>query len=491
LLSFVFSCTSNHPFSTALPQQKFLRDAQQEAAFQIDTLINGAPTDMGWWGVKILYPNSGEIIYERNAEKMFMPASNMKLYTTAAALCLLGPQYRYATDFVATGEIQDGVLKGDLIIRGSGDPTWSWRFYDNNYDSVMVRFTDSLLSKGIRAIEGNVIGDDNIFDDELLGNGWMWDDEPYYFSAQISGLSYNENYIDFKLIPDSLNPGAPVIIESFPRTTYLNLRNDLLTVSSDTATTWDYGREWRSNQGWFEGDYPLYNGDRKRAITIHNPTLFTTHVLKERLEESGIKVSGNPLDSDDLTDSIDYKATNHLFTYYSHPLSEIVHKVNKPSQNFIAEALQRTLGARYGREGSSSEGITTQMALFDSLGMTTENLQLRDGSGLSRYNLVSPNTTASLLQMMWDHPYRTYFMASLPLSGASGTIDKRMSGMTGEFNVRAKTGSVSYVRSLSGYTWTQSGEPIIFAIMVNHYTIPTYIVNRIQDKIASILSEME
>ncbi|MCF7807557.1 MAG: D-alanyl-D-alanine carboxypeptidase/D-alanyl-D-alanine-endopeptidase [Candidatus Marinimicrobia bacterium] len=487
----LLGCSTNTPYATSVPKQKILRSAQQEAAFRIDTLLNAAPTKMGWWGVKVLYPETGEVIYERNASKMFMPASNMKMYTTAAALCLLGPDHRYETEFHTNGDIVDGTLQGDLIIRGSGDPSWSWRFYDNNYDSVMVRFVDSLASKGIKEISGNIIGDDNIFDDDLLGYGWSWDDEPYYYAAQLSGLSYSENYIDYKLIPDTLNVGGPVIIEGFPKTSYLNLRNDLVTVSSDTSTDWDYGREWRSNNGWFEGDLHIEGGEQERAITIHNPTLFTVHVLKERLADAGIRVNGDPIDADDLADTVRYDSTQKLFSYYSHPMSDIIKKVNQPSQNFIAETLQRTMGALFGEEGSSREGRKVQIALYDSLGMDTRNLKIRDGSGLSRHDLVSPNTSTSLLQMMWDHPYRSTYIESFPLSGVSGTIKRRMPGMSAEYNVRAKTGYIGYVRSLSGYTWTRSGEPIIFSIMVNHYTIPTSIVNHIQDQIASILSDME
>ena len=489
---FTTGCTTRSPNATALPKHQFLRSAQQQAAYEIDTLLNHAPTDMGWWGVKIQYANSGEVFYERNPGKMFMPASNQKMYTTAAALCLLGPQYRYETDFMTNGDLDtNGVLHGDLIIRGSGDPSWSWRFYDNNYDSVMVRFVDSLQFYGITEIKGDLVGDDNVFDDQSLGYGWSWDDETYYYAAQLSGLSYNENYIDYTLTPDSLNLGSPVIIESHPQTSYLNLRNDLITVSSDTATEWTYDRERQTNNAWFEGNYRYQAGETERAITIHNPTLFTVNVLKERLEEAGIKVSGSPLDGDDLTDSLDYSQMHPIFTYLSHPMSDIISKVNRPSQNFIAETLQKTLGAEFGAEGSSREGRIIQMMFYDSLGMNVENLRLRDGSGLSRHNLVSPNTSVSLLEMMWEHPYRTYFIESLPLSGLTGTIRKRMIGTDAEQNVRAKTGTIGYVSSLSGYAWTQSGEPIIFSIMANHFTIPTSQVRAIQDQIAIILSEME
>ncbi|NQV29844.1 MAG: D-alanyl-D-alanine carboxypeptidase/D-alanyl-D-alanine-endopeptidase [Candidatus Marinimicrobia bacterium] len=490
--SIFLACSTNSQISTSLPMQSFMRSAQQEVAYQIDTLINQAPTDMGWWGVKIQYANSGEVIYERNSAKMFMPASNMKMYTTAAALCLLGPQYKYKTDFVTNGSIDEqGVLSGDLIIHGSGDPSWSWRFYDKNYDSVMVCFVDSIKAWGITKINGNIIGDDNVFDDQALGNDWSWDDETYYYAAQLSGLSYSENYIDYILIPDSLHIGNPVIVEPHPKTSYINLRNDLKTVSSDTSTKWDYGRERGTNSAWIEGDYRLQRGESETTITVHNPTLFTVHVLKERLEEAGISVIGKPIDADDLNDSLDYSMTSELFSYYSHPMSDILSKVNRPSQNFIAETLQKTLGAEFGAEGSSKEGRKIQMMFYDSLGMDTRNLKLRDGSGLSRQNLVSPNTSTSLLKMMWDHPYRSYYIESLPLSGVTGTIRKRALGTSAEGNVRAKTGTIGYVRSLSGYTWTQSGEPVIFSMMVNHYTIPTWKVNDLQDRILVLLSDME
>jgi len=488
----VINCSTNTPFSTSVPKQEFRRSSQEQAAYMIDTLLNQAPTDMGWWGVKIQYARSGEVIYERNSAKLFMPASNMKMYTTAAALCLLNPQYRYETDFVTNGSIdEEGILNGDLMIKGSGDPSWSWRFYDGNYDSVMVRFVDSLKTRGISGINGNIIGDDNVFDDVALGYGWAWDDEAYYYAAQLSGLSYSENYIDYILTPDSVNLGSPVIIEPHPRTTYMNLRNDLITVSSDSSTDWDYGRERETNNGWFEGEYRIQSGEVEETISINNPTLYTVHVLKERLEEAGINVSGVPKDVDDLEDTLNYAATQKLFTYYSHPMSDIISKVNRPSQNFIAETLQKTLGAEFGKAGSSKQGRKVQMALYDSLGMDTKNLQLRDGSGLSRHNLVSPNTSTSLLQMMWDHPYRSYYIESFPLSGVTGTIRKRTLGSSAEGNVRAKTGYIGYVRSLSGYTWTQSGEPLIFSIMVNHYTIPTWQVNNIQDRIVTVLSDME
>jgi len=483
------ACTVHSPNATMLPRSPLFRNTMQEAAYQIDTLLNHPRTKMAFWGIKVQYAETGDVIYERNARKMFMPASNQKLYTTAAALCLLGPQYRYNTGFFSDGEVREGVLQGDLIIKGSGDPTWSWRFYDDNYDSLFVMFADSLKARGIQKIEGDIIGDDNVFDDLLLGGGWPWDNEPYYYSAQLSGLSYNENYIDFKIFPDSI-PGNPVRLEAFPATSYLDLRNDLISVVSDTATEWTEGRERNLNKGWFEGEYRISKGEGTAAITVENPTLFTVHVLKEYLERESIEVSGDPVDGDDLADSIRYDSLSILFEHQSPPLSDIIYKVNKPSQNFIAESLQKTLGAEFGEEGSSWEGRLVELALFDSLGVYTPGLRMRDGSGLSRYNLVAPEATISLLDVMWRHPNRDTYIESLPVAGHDGTITNLVKEGPAFGNVLAKTGTISYARALSGYVWTRSGEPLIFSIMVNHHTIPTWRVNNMIVDVLEILSEL-
>ncbi|MBT4036215.1 MAG: D-alanyl-D-alanine carboxypeptidase/D-alanyl-D-alanine-endopeptidase [Candidatus Marinimicrobia bacterium] len=485
------TCSTNTPYATSIPKQKFRRSASQQVAFQIDNLLNNAPTQMAWWGVKVQYANTGKVIYERNASKMFLPASNVKMYTTAAALCLLGPEYRYGTDFVTNGTLDNGILKGDLIIRGSGDPTWSERFYDSNYDSVMVCFVDSLKALGISEINGKIIGDDNVFDDLHWGAGWMWDDEYEWHYAELSGLSFNENYIDYTLIPDSSTIGNPVIIEPLLKTSYINLRNDMVTVGSKAEEDWRYGRNHSTNDCWFEGDYSIQSGVDEADLTIHNPTLFTAHVLKEYLLDAGIKVNGNPVDADDLIDSIDYEQTSILFTYISHPMSRVIAEANQPSSNHIAETLQKTLGNELGEGGTSKEGLKIQMAFYDSLGMDVENLYLRDGSGLSRYNLVSPSNSTSLLQVMWDHDYRDDFVKSFPIAGVIGSIDDRMMGSNAVGSVHAKTGNMTNVSSLSGYAWTKSGEPMIFSIMVNNHMTGNSKVKPLQDKIAIILSDME
>lgn len=490
LIALGIAACSHSPNSSPVKNIGLLRNQYEEAAFQIDTLLNNSPFDMAYWGVKIIRANTGDVIYERNANKMFMPASNMKLYTTSAALCLLGPDYKYQTTFWTDGIIDSlGVLNGNLYVQGSGDPTWSWRFYDDNYDSLFIRFADSMKAHGITKITGSIVGDDNIFDDIPLGYSWSWDDEPYYYGAQISGLSFNENYIDYRLTPGKV--GEFATITPHPNTDYVKVRNDLITAPMDSATDFENGRERAQNNGWFTGTISAADSARWDAITVENPTLFTVYVLKQFLRRNGVEVSGDPIDGDDWLATVDYENYQPVFTHTSQPLSEIIAKVNKPSQNFIAETLQKTLGATFGEEGSSKAGIKVQMALYDSLGMDTRNLTIRDGSGLSRLDLVSPNTTTSLLQMMWNRPDGDIFVASLPISGVDGTIKKRMRGTIAEGRVHAKTGYVSYVRSLSGYLWTLNEEPIIFSLMVNHYTVKTSLAEKIQDRICNILVGMD
>ncbi len=482
----IMSCTSS-PNATPVSRIGLFRDKYAQAAYEIDTLISHSPFNMAYWGIKIIKANSGDVIYERNAEKMFMPASNMKLYTTSAALCRLGPDYTYKTTFWTDGELNEkGILSGNLYLRGSGDPTWSWRFYDHNYDSLFVSFADSLKAHGITEITGAIVGDDNVFDDDPLGYGWSWDDEPYYYGAQLSGLSYNENYIDYQIFPGAVD--SVVTLIPYPDTDYLKVKNELVTVDSDSVTKYDLGRERARNNGWFKGVWSVADSMGWDAITIENPTLFTVVVLKQYLQRNGVQVHGDPRDVDNWPGQVDYNRYQPIFTHTSPPLYDIVYHVNKPSQNFIAETLQKTLGAEFGEAGSNREGIKVEMALFDSLGVDTRNLTIRDGSGLSRLDLVSPNTTTSLLNMMWNHGDRDYLLESLPQSGVDGTIKNRMLGTLAEGRVRAKTGYVSYVRSLSGYLWTKKNEePLIFSLMVNHYTVPTSLANQIQDQICTIL----
>ncbi|MCF7841218.1 MAG: D-alanyl-D-alanine carboxypeptidase/D-alanyl-D-alanine-endopeptidase [Lentisphaeria bacterium] len=483
------ACSYTHN-ATPVKKVKLLRNQYEEAAYQIDTLLNNSPFDMAYWGVKVVRATTGEVIYERNAGKMFMPASNMKLYTTAAALCMLGPEYTYETTFWTDGKIDEqGVLNGNLFVQGSADPTWSWRFHDDNYDSLFIRFADSLKARGIKKINGAIVGDDNIFEDEPLGYGWSWDDEPYYYGAQISGLSFNENYIDHKIVPSKI--GEPVEIIPYPDTDYLTVEDSLITVGPDSATKYNNWRKRAKNEGWYKGVWSQADSVGWDALTVENPTLFTVYVLKQYLERNGIEVGGEPVDVDDWMATPDYGRYQPLFTHNSHPMWDIIEKVNKPSQNFIAETLQRTLGAEFGEKGTDREGIKVQMALYDSLGMDTRNLTIRDGSGLSRLDLVSPNTTVSLLQMMWDHPDRDLFIVSLPQAGVDGTTENRMKGMAAAGRVRAKTGYISYVRSLSGYLWTMQEEPVIFSLMVNHYTVPTSWANYLQDRICNILVTMD
>ncbi len=488
ILTLLIACSHTSPNATKVKSGPF-RNADAKAAYSIDTLIHNSPTEMAFWGVQVQDAKTGEIIYSKNPNKIFMPASNMKLYTTSTALQLLGPDYRYHTAFTTTGSIENGTLLGDIIINGSGDPTWSWRFFNDSHDSLFIRFADSLKALGINKIDGRIIGNDNIFDDQALGYGWSWDDEPYYYAAQLSGLSYNENYVDVIVTPGEV--GELVHLEKRPNTHYLTIKNELVTVHPDSTGKWNNGRDRATNKGWFRGEFSASKEKKEDALTVENPTLFTATLFKEVLESQGITVSGEPVDLDDLFLELDSTLIDTLFLYTSHPMSKIIEMVNKPSQNFIAETLLKTIGVELGKEGSTEEGIRLEMEMWDSLGMNTRDLKILDGSGLSRHNVVSPYHTTTLLQLLWEHEYRDIFIESLPIAGIEeSTLENRMKNSIAAGRVHAKTGYIGRARTLSGYVYTLSGRTIIFSIMVNHYTVPTSDINELQDKIGIILARL-
>ncbi len=239
------------------------------------------------WGVVIQSLETGEYLYRRNESKSFMPASNMKIFTTATALCMLGPNYKYSTKLLTNGSIERKVLKGDLIIRGSGDPTFPKKYRNDSLHTLFASWIDSLKNAGISEIDGDIIGDDNCFDDQGLGTGWSWDDETYWYSAPTSGLSYNDNCIDLSVSPGEYI-GSTALISLNPNTNYAEIRNNIRTVPPDSLQNLDYFRKSNTEVINAFGTIPLNGTTRVESISIGNPTLYTVTVFKEMLEAAGL-----------------------------------------------------------------------------------------------------------------------------------------------------------------------------------------------------------
>lgn len=476
-------------------------------ANSIRDIIHAEEFDNAFWGVTVVDLATGNVLVDENASKSFVPASNMKLYTTAAALDKLGPAYRYRTRLYVDGDIRDGVLHGNVIVRGAADPSIGTHYkaatgrWEEEVDATQLfrDWADSLQAAGISQITGDIIGDDDVVDDEPLGRGWSWDDETFYYAAQLGGLSFNDNVVHMHV--EGRQSGEPAKIWWYPfNTSYVEVLNRSRTTPAGTSVDEGYRRLRGTNTVDVSTEVPA-GGKDIEEITVENPTLFFAHVLRETLQQSGIAVAGDPVDVDAISIKPNYlnPRLRRIATHVSPPLSEIVKIVNKPSMNLFADMLVKTLAAEFPRPqddengpGSASLGLEIAMATFAKAGIDTSQIQLADGSGLSHQNLVTPHMTASLLRYMWSHPddnVRRAFFESLPVAGVEGTLRNRLKAGSAFQKLRAKTGSLSNVSSLSGYVESADGTPLAFVMMSNHFTTRTRAVREAQDRIANLLAE--
>jgi D-alanyl-D-alanine carboxypeptidase/D-alanyl-D-alanine-endopeptidase (penicillin-binding protein 4) len=366
------------------------------------------------------------------------------------------------------------------VIIGGGDPAISERFYDDDPVAMFRDWADSLTARGITRIAGNVIGDDDFFDDVHLGPGWAWDYLDAYYAAEIGALLYNEGAVTFKIVPgDSL--GAPAKVASLPPTTYLKVVTEIETVADSLGGSVRAERRPLSNDARLWGTIWLKQDTLTRYIAPHDPTLFFVTVLHEVLEEQGIEIAGRPLDADSLAPDALSDSLITLFVHQSQPLSEIVTPFLKRSQNQIGEMLLRYLGVVEADTGSSAAGQRAVEATLTDWGIPESSYIYVDGSGLSRYNYVSPDALVRLLRVMARRPEFAVFYDALPIAGVDGTIERRFKGTRAENNARAKTGYISNSRALSGYVTTLDGERLAFAMIANNFDAAVDAAEYLQD----------
>jgi serine-type D-Ala-D-Ala carboxypeptidase/endopeptidase (penicillin-binding protein 4) len=448
---------------------------------EMGTIFDDTAFAHAHWGVVIRSLDTGETIYRRNGHGAFIPASNQKLLTGAAALEVLGPEYRYRTEVAAAGPVQNGVLRGELVVRASGDPTISWRFADGDPRVVFRAWADSLRAHGVRRIAGAVVGVDEVFVDPVYGWGWPWDDLGGQFAAPVAGLQFNEASVLVEVFPAG-QPGAPAIVAFDPPTGHLRVENRAVTVAA--------GQPTRIEIGYVElGDVLVVSGEVardtvgiSRRVGVRAPARYFVTALRETLREAGVLVDGPAMLREDLDEAAPaLRRGTPLFAHHSPPLREILPTFMKPSQNQIAEALLKTLGAEQRRQGAAAAGAQVVDSLFLAWGMDTSELMMRDGSGMSRYNFLSPDLTMALLERMTHSAHWELWHASLPVAGVDGTLRTRLLGTPAEGRVHAKTGTLSNIRALSGYVTTADGERLAFAMIVNHHLRTTADADRLID----------
>lgn len=455
---------------------------------ELDELFSDPAFDTATWGVVIQSLDNGEYLYRRNENKGFMPASNMKLYTTAVSLMKLGPDYRYRTTLLGTGQIENGVLQGDLILHGTGDPSICARFHEEDPLAVFRAWADSLKEKGVTKIAGRIIGDDNYFEDEIMGYGWEWDDQSDYYAAQISAVTFNDNCVDILFAPGE-KTGDSARYQLRPNTGFVRIHNRVTTVRPGLETGVVFKRKRAFNDVTISGSIALHSDPGWDSFSVENPTFYAVYVLRELLQKEGIEISGRAFDIDSLK-NFHYlpDSATVLASYKSPPLSEIVRTVNKRSQNLYAELLLRTLAKQFTDVGDGPHGVKVVKNVLAQYGIDPDRFGMVDGSGLSRFNLITPMQTSYLLRAMHRHSAGHYYYDSLPIAGVDGTIRGRMRGTAAENNVHAKTGYIGRVRSLSGYVTTRNNEKLSFVMMVNNYFVPTSKANAIQDLVCERLA---
>ncbi len=457
-------------------------------AAAIEDVLLSTPLANAWWGALAVDAETGQVLYEMNADRSFVPASVTKLFTTAAALHVLGPSFTYRTRLYASGPMEDNTLRGDLIIRGAGDPSFGDGGPEVGALATFRAWADSLRALGIRHIAGNIVGDDDVFDDVPLGESWSWDDLQYGYAAEISGLSFHGNVVKLRI--DPTRQGSPGTVSWQPdNTDYVAISNHSITVPRGSGLVEGYERVPGTNRFEVTSEVPA-NRAEEEELSVHNPTLFSVHVLMDVLRTEGIAVDGMPVDVDDLADKPDYDRPDLRIVarHTSAPLTELASEINKESNNLWAEQVLRTLGAEGGDVGTAKSGHELAKAVFAEAGIDTSRIQLVDGSGLSRKNLVTPRMATDLLRFMAHHEsrgVRIAFMNSLAVGGRDGTLEYRFRGGTPE--VMAKTGSLGSVSALSGFVRTGDGRLIAFALVCNHYTTRSALVRSAQDAVVTIL----
>lgn len=434
----------------------------------------------GQIGLKIISLDTGSILFEQNAEKYFMPASNMKNFTVAAAIEKLSPDFRFITSVFATAmPNSDGVVEGPVRVFGRGDVSISYSFYDGDYYKGIDRLAESIAAAGVKRIEGDLIADETYFSGDPMPGSWEWDDLQFYYGAEVSALPINDNAAAISVSPGPIGYGCTVRLT--PPNLIFRVVNKCLTGKAGTRRTLRIVKELDRNLIEITGEMPLGGGNFNGFVSVSRPAEMFATLLKQRLELKGIQVVGRPIAVDSL-DMIPQGLTTEIAQIESPPLSEIAARTMKPSQNMYTETILRVLGEEIGRKATANETEKTAAAnktsqelgsaavknFLREIGIEDDAVLQYDGSGLSRHNLVTPSALVRLYAYMGTQSkYAAVWRESLTIGGVDGTLRNRFSGTRAAANVRGKTGTINQVSALSGYVTSASGERFAFSMLVN------------------------
>jgi D-alanyl-D-alanine carboxypeptidase/D-alanyl-D-alanine-endopeptidase (penicillin-binding protein 4) len=427
-------------------------------------------------GVKVVSLDSGKVLFEENAAKLLRPASNMKLYTVAAALDRLSPDFRFITSVYAnTRPNSSGVIRGDVTIFGRGDPSIAARFNNGDYFKGINDLATKIVEAGVKKIEGDLVGDETYFVGPKYGSGWEWEDLTWYYGAEVSALTINDNALDLFVKPGPA-VGKPALITTGPPDPLLKIENRVTTVAKGIRRELSVHRGLNEHTVIITGNIPIDDRGYTGGIGISHPSLLFVYLLRSALVEKGVVITGKSRTQGDPAQTLS-STTIELATLQSPAFSVIAAQTLKPSQNLYTELILRTLGKVTASPATTSAfpqtsedlGLEVVKNFLRQAGVRPESLVLSDGSGLSRNDMITAEASVQLLVYMNQHRYAEIFRNALPIAGVDGTLRTRMRGTVAANNVRAKTGSLSSAASLGGYVTTAAGEKLAFSIMVNNY----------------------
>ena len=470
-------------------------------AREIESILAEPDAARGMWGVYVASLDSGKTLYALNQDKLFTPASNAKLFTTAAVFGLIGPSYRFKTTVESNGSFDKyGRLDSDLVLVGRGDPNLSGRSLPYNVRTerkippiqVLQDLADQLVQKGLKFVDGDVVADDSYYVFERYDEGWAQDDLVWEWGAPVSALTINDNVMFVNILPgDHAGERAFLNVNPFPE--YYRIENRVLTTPQGTGPRKIYiNREPGSNQLTIWGNIPQDDPGAGEALAIEDPADFAAKLFRELLEQRGVVIYGRPRTRHTELASLqtfsvttlasggggDAAVRNNpaplvLASYESQPVLEDLRVINKVSQNLHAELMLRLLGKEKGTSGSIQGGLEVLRGFLTSAGLNPDDFALYDGSGLSREDLVTPEAVVQLLVYAHNQTWGSLFEDTLPVAGVDGSLAERFRNTPLQGVVRGKTGSLTHVNSLSGYATTQNGDHVAFCIMANNHDMPT------------------
>ncbi len=430
----------------------------------IDSILADPRFDGSTVSVDVRDAATGEALYERDTDKRLNPASNMKLFTSAAAMDVLGPDYRFTTDLLSDGAVRGGRLRADLYLRGGGDPT----MLADDYGDLATQ----LRAAGVRRVQGDLVADDTFFDDVPLATAWSWDDEPYYYSAVTSALTvapdtdYDSGTVIVRTAPAGEGETPAVTLQ--PRTGVVDIVNRATTGAAGSGNSLSVERQHGTDRVVITGSLAADSSGDTEWVTVPEPTTYAADVLERALVAEGIQVAG------DVRQGATPADARVLATHDSMTLTELLTPFMKLSNNMHAEALVKTLGQEAGGAGSWPAGLAQVRDYAQGRGVDTSRVRISDGSGLSRFDLLSTDAVADLLVAVRSEPWFQQWYDALPVAGnpdrlTGGTLRSRMRNTAATDNLRGKTGSMTSVTALSGYVSNADGRELVFSMISNNY----------------------